>query len=173
MNKKYVIVAIVIGALLFIGQQVKHEYNQAVANANLLRLQLTEAIETSTEAVKSFQATSDSIRETITEIKDRLARIESSQINQVSPKVATKTEGKPSKPRIVMHSGDGCGPCNDWISKSMPSWKQQGWDVEILKELSSSRGWPWFEVYLSNGRRFEVDGPLTLESYDKALSSAK
>jgi hypothetical protein len=72
-----------------------------------------------------------------------------------------------------MHSGTGCKPCNEWIANSMPSWKAQGWQIEVLKETESTRRWPWFEVYLSNGKRFEVDGPLTLEAYERSLAGAK
>ena len=85
-------------------------------------------------------------------------------VKEPTPKVTSK---------IVMHSGYSCGPCNAWIAQSLPVWKSKGWDIEVLKEIDSTRSWPWYEVYLSNGKRFEVDGPLTMDSYDKALPSAK
>lgn len=171
MKNLWVFAVIFVLCVTYITHKVQDEYTKACASAESIRVEVLDAIENSTEAVKSFRATSDSIRETIADIKDRLVRIESAQLALASsqPKAAANI----AKPRIVMHSGDGCGPCRDWIAKSMPSWEQQGWDVEVVKEIDSSRGWPWFEVYLANGKRFEVDGPLTLETYDKALSSAK
>lgn len=200
--KQIWIIAAALGlVVMFIAQKVQDEYAKACAKAESIRLEVVEAIETSTEAVKSFQATSDSIRETITDIKDRLARVELSQLELArttsdslqdnSAKLAMKLEAlqtkldeqpkqpeskadaKPAKSRIVMHTGDGCGACNNWIAKTMPGWQANGWEVELVKEVSSPRGWPWFEVYPAGGKRFEVDGPLTKESYDRALQSAK
>jgi hypothetical protein len=51
----------------------------------------------------------------------------------------------------------------------MPLWKSKGWAVEILEEQTTSKTWPWFEVF-EGGRRYEVVGPLTLESYGRVKS---
>ena len=70
-----------------------------------------------------------------------------------------------SKPTIVMHSGPNCGPCIAWKSNSMPSWVKAGWAVEVIDETETKRGWPWFSITDSTGKRFEVDGPLTNDKF--------
>lgn len=77
-----------------------------------------------------------------------------------------------SKPTIIMHSGASCGPCNDWKAKQMPAWTKQGWDVQVITEVASDRMWPWFEVYDSDGARFEVDGALNSETFRAAKGKA-
>ncbi len=78
-------------------------------------------------------------------------------------------------PTITMHSGENCPPCNLWIARDMANWQRLGWDVEIVKESTSSRLWPWYEVLDGDGLRFEVDGPLDKSKYEterkKALGS--
>lgn len=78
-------------------------------------------------------------------------------------------------PTITMHSGENCPPCSLWISRDMANWQRLGWNVEIVKESTSSRLWPWYEVLDGDGLRFEVDGPLDKSKYEterkKALGS--
>ena len=71
-------------------------------------------------------------------------------------------------PTIIMHSGHSCGPCNAWISRDMPRWKQTGWTVEVVKELDSNRAWPWYEITDRDGSQFQVDGPLTKDNFNAA-----
>lgn len=85
------------------------------------------------------------------------------------PKQTIQEAPKKASSKIVMHSGENCTPCKIWIANSLPAWKSKGWEIEVLKESQSTRLWPWFEVYLPSGKRFEVDGPLTMESYERAL----
>lgn len=83
------------------------------------------------------------------------------------PKSEPKVESKPV-PTIVMHSGYSCGPCNAWIANDKAKWEGAGWIVDVRKELESTRGWPWYEITDRDGKRFEVDGPLTREKFNEA-----
>ena len=76
-------------------------------------------------------------------------------------------------PTIVMHSGETCGPCRAWIANRMPMYIQSGWKVKVLKETSTNRPWPWYEITDADGSRFEVDGPLNNEKFQAAKSVAK
>jgi len=89
------------------------------------------------------------------------------------PKETIQEAPKKASAKIVMHSGENCAPCNTWIINLLPVWQSKGWEIEVVKESQSTRSWPWFEVYLPSGKRFEVDGPLTMESYERALPGAK
>jgi hypothetical protein len=75
-------------------------------------------------------------------------------------------------PTITMHSGESCPPCERWIANDMASWQRVGWTVEIVKESTSSRLWPWYEILDGDGLRFEVDGPLTKANYERERKKA-
>ena len=68
-------------------------------------------------------------------------------------------------PTIEMHSGDGCGPCKAWIATEMPKWQKAGWTVKVIKETTTSVGWPWFDITDRDGLRFSVYGPLTTDTF--------
>ena len=71
-------------------------------------------------------------------------------------------------PTIVMHSGESCGPCRAWIANRMPLYIQSGWKVQVLKETSTNRPWPWYEITDADGSQFQVDGPLNNENFQAA-----
>lgn len=71
-------------------------------------------------------------------------------------------------PTIVMHSGETCGPCRSWIANRMPMYIQSGWKVEVLKETTTNRPWPWYEITDADGSQFQVDGPLNNEKFQAA-----
>jgi hypothetical protein len=164
--KNWIPVILIAGLAVYV---ISGEYTQLKSSIG----QSTRKVNELTEETK---ATVKTIRETIDDLRGKFLRLES-QYATLETQLQTKAiEPKPEvkiTPKIVMHSGSGCKPCIEWIKNAMPSWKSQGWEVEVLKETESTRRWPWFEVYMQNGKRFEVDGPLTLESYEKALREAK
>ena len=112
-----------------------------------------------------LKATTATIHAAIRSITERFLALEASRIESQ----AAEVQVVPSviEPTIVMHSGYSCGPCNAWISNWMPRWKQAGWRVDVVKEIESQRAWPWYEITDRDGSRFEVDGPLTNDSFQR------
>ena len=164
--KNWIPVILIAGLAIYV---ISGEYTQLKSSIG----QSTRKVNELTEETK---ATVKTIRETIDDLRGKFLRLESQYETLETQLQAKATDPKPEPkiaPKIVMHSGVGCKPCNEWIANSMPSWKAQGWEVEVRKEIESTRRWPWFEVYMPDGKRFEVDGPLTLESYEKALREVK
>jgi outer membrane murein-binding lipoprotein Lpp len=108
-------------------------------------------------------------------MRGELYRIESKPVIVQHPKTTDepKTFEPPIQPRIVMHSGYSCGPCNAWIATEKAKWDKAGWLVEVLKEVESKRAWPWFEIIERDGTKFEVDGPLTNDKFVTAKRKLK
>lgn len=217
MDKRYIAIGVIVGAVLLGGhklyERVGVEYSRFSELMVASFAKVAEGIDEAKAAAKSARETSDSIRETIDELKGRLARLESNGVEQVS-KLSIDAAAESSKnqatidelvdqldketnrreqaelaleqaqqslklirdspankalpigPKIVMHSGPGCLPCQQWKRDLMPLWKSKGWAVEILEETTTDKTWPWFEVF-EGGRRYEVVGPLTQESYSR------
>lgn len=134
-----------------------------------LRSRIVRLESASSTAMQAKQSEIDSLVDQLDKEQQRRTQAEltaeqatqSMQLMKKTPQVTT------AGPRIVMHSGVGCGPCEQWKRDSMPAWRAKGWTVEVIEETKSDRWWPWFEIY-EGGRRFEVDGPLTQESYNRA-----
>lgn len=203
-NRYVVIVAVVLG--LIAGKTGYEKASQAFARFDAMLTtsfsKLGEGIDQAIATAKSAEKTSDTIRKTVDELKERLARLESSSAATVAGKQSeidnlvdlldkeqarrmqaeldneqllqsSKVMSKPAQqvvtagPKIVMHSGAGCLPCQQWKRDVMPLWKAKGWEVQIIDEITSERTWPWFEVY-EGGKRYEVNGPLTQESLMRA-----
>jgi hypothetical protein len=154
MGKQMPFILLVVGAAALLG--LNHEYQQIKA-----RLAITQAkIDTLTDETN---ATVEILGAAVQDLREVFARFKAEkQPQQSTPQV---------KPRIVMHSGASCGPCKLWKSKEQSKWERVGWTVDVLTEIESERMWPWFEVYDSDGSRFEVNGPLTRDSFEKAKQS--
>jgi uncharacterized protein YfaS (alpha-2-macroglobulin family) len=133
-----------------------------------LRERLARLESSSVATVAAKQSEIDSLVDLLEKEQARRmqAELDAEQASQ-SAKVMSKPQVVTAGPKIVMHSGAGCEPCERWKREQMPAWKAKGWTVEVIQETQSDRWWPWFEVY-EGGKRFEVDGPLTLDSYNKA-----
>lgn len=174
------VVGVIVGCVAF--QAASQEYRRIQR-----RIEVTQA-KVDLVADESAAAIAD-IRRVIASIVDRFAKATDSDLQfreMVSTELGRLRQDLEAKPveitketiheapkkascKIVMHSGSNCAPCNAWIMNSLPVWQSKGWEIEILKETETTRSWPWFEVYLPSGRSFEVDGPLTIESYERAL----
>jgi hypothetical protein len=157
--KQMPFILLVLGAAALLG--LNHEYQAIKA-----RLAITQA---KVDALADeTNATVEILGAAITDLRELFAKLSSDakpSLNQYKP----IPEAAPQiKPTIVMHSGASCGPCNDWKAKQMPVWLQAGWDVQVITEVESDRFWPWFEVRDSDGSKFEVDGQLTKDSFEKA-----
>jgi hypothetical protein len=75
-------------------------------------------------------------------------------------------------PTITMHSGENCPPCKLWIARDMAGWQRLGWKVDVIKETTSTRLWPWYEVLDGDGLHFEVEGPLDRAKYERERKKA-
>jgi hypothetical protein len=153
MGKQMPFILLVVGVAALLG--LNHEYQAIKA-----RLAITQA---KVDALADeTNATVEILGAAIQDLRDLFAKLSSEDkpsLDQYKPTI---------KPRIVMHSGASCGPCIVWKSKEQSKWEQVGWTVEVLTEIESTRSWPWFEIYDSDGSRFEVDGQLTRDSFEKA-----
>ena len=178
-NHIIAIVVLVVGFLAF--QTASQEYQRIQK-----RIEVTQA-KVDRVADESAAAIAD-VRRVIASIVDRFSKssesdqafrsMVSSEFGKLrqeiekpveQPKPTIQEAPKKASSKIVMHSGNNCAPCNAWILNSLPVWQSKGWEIEVLKESQTTRSCPWFEVYLPSGKRFEVDGPLTMESYERAL----
>jgi len=151
--KQMPFILLVVGVAALLG--LNHEYQSIKA-----RLAITQA---KVDALADeTNATVEILGAAIQDLRDVFAKLSSDDkpsLDQYKPTI---------KPRIVMHSGASCGPCNVWKSKEQSKWEQVGWTVDVLTEIESTRFWPWFEIHDSDGSLFEVDGPLTRDSFEKA-----
>jgi hypothetical protein len=141
---------------------------------------ITTRVETTQAKVDSLadelQATTRTINEAIRSITDRFLAGEGQEIglaNEASPVIAIDVKPLLTVPTIIMHSGYNCGPCTAWITNRMPLYIQQGWNVEVVKELDSRRAWPWYEITDGDGVQFQVDGPLDNSKFEAAKAGAK
>jgi len=154
MNQKPLLIGCGAVLLFFAFQAAKAEYVRVT-----LRIELTQAkVDALTDELK---ATTKTVHDAIKSITDRLTK----QLEEMQAAKAIEPPREVAKPTIVMHSGYSCGPCNAWIATEKAKWESSGWTVEVVKEAESKRLWPWFEVTERDGKRFEVDGPLTNDSF--------
>ncbi len=147
-------ILLVVGAVALLA--INHEYQQIKARLAITQGKIDALADETDATVEILGAAVQDLREVFARFKAE------KQPQQSAPQV---------KPTIIMHSGASCGPCNLWKSKEQSKWERVGWTVDVLTEIESKRMWPWFEVYDSDGSRFEVDGPLTKDSFEKAKQS--
>ena len=139
---------------LFFGNAFTQEYTRIKS-----RIETTQA--KADALADELKATTKTIHAAIKSITDRL----------VSESVQA-SEQPQLQPKIVMHSADSCGPCRAWIVTEKAKWQKAGWDVQIIKETTTKRGWPWYEITDRDGR-FEVVGPLTSDKFIAAKKAVK
>ena len=155
-------ILLIVGAVAILA--VNHEYQQIKARLAITQNKV-DALADETDA------TVEILGAAIQDLRDVFAKLSSDDKPSLDQYKPTQEAAPQIKPTIVMHSGASCGPCNDWKSKQMPVWLQAGWDVQVITEVESDRFWPWFEVQDSDGSKFEVDGQLTRDSFEKAKQS--
>jgi hypothetical protein len=149
--KQMPFILLVLGAAALLG--INHEYQAIKARLAITQAKVDALADETNATVEILGAAVQDLREMFATFKAE------KQPQQSTPQV---------RPRIVMHSGASCGPCNQWKSKEQSKWERVGWTVEVLTEIESKRMWPWFEVYDTDGSKFEVDGQLTKDSFEKA-----
>lgn len=159
-NQKTWTICVLAGvAALWAFTAAKTEYARIQARIETTQAKVDALADETREAIAT-------VHKAIRSITDRFTKQleDASQSNPViieHPKQEPVVFEPPKRqPTIVMHSGYSCGPCNAWIATEQSKWEMVGWLVEVRKEVSSKRGWPWYEITDRNGKRFEVDGPL-------------
>ena len=165
MNQKPLLIGCGVVLFLFAGNAATQEYTRIKS-----RLETTQAkVDALADELK---ATTKTIHAAIKSLTERFARqVEAKPFEVVEHKSEQiKTFDPPVQPLIVMHSSDTCGPCKAWIRDEKAKWQGSGWKVEVLKEVETKRGWPWYEITDRDGARFEVNGTLTT---DKFLAAKK
>lgn len=145
--------------LLFVSQAVKTEYVRVK-----LRIETTQA--KVDKLADELAATTATVHETIKTIADKIKLSESEQAIE-----ATEKPKVDYSPTITMHSSDSCGPCRAWLSSEKAKWEKVGWDVVVIKETTTDRGWPWYEIVERDGTKFQVTGPLTTDSFTAGKKS--
>ena len=163
MNQRTALIVVVLIGCGLAGNAATQEYSRIKS-----RLEQTQAkVDALADELK---ATTKTIHAAIKSLAERFARqVEAKPVEAVEHTAATvKTIEPLVQPRIIMHSADEevfiCGPCKAWIRDEMSKWKNVGWDVQVIKEVETKRGWPWYEITDRDGR-FEVQGSLTTEKF--------
>jgi hypothetical protein len=151
--KQMPFILLVVGVAALLG--LNHEYQAIKARLAITQAKVDALADETNATVEILGAAVQDLREMFA----KLSSEDKPSLDDYKPAI---------KPRIVMHSGASCGPCNVWKSKEQSKWEQVGWTVDVLTEIESTRSWPWFEIYDSDGKYFEVDGALTKDSFEKA-----
>jgi hypothetical protein len=144
----------------FAGNAATQEYSRIKSRLEATQAKVDKLTDELAATAKTFHAAIKSLAE-------RFARqVESKPVEVVEQ----KTEPiKTVEPTIIMHSADEtkgmiCGPCRAWISTEKAKWENAGWSVQVVKEIETKRGWPWYEI-TDRDVRFEVQGSLTTEKF--------
>jgi outer membrane murein-binding lipoprotein Lpp len=160
-QKTYVIGLVLIAMFCFAGNAATQEYSRIKS-----RLEATQAkVDKLTDELRE---TTKTIHAAIKSLTERFARqTEAKPIEVVETKQVEPI--KTVQPTIIMHSADEekgvfCGPCRAWLKTEKAKWEQIGWSVEVIKEVETKRGWPWYEI-TDRDVRFEVQGSLTTEKF--------
>ena len=143
---------------------VNHEYQQIKARIAITQGKVDALADETDATVEILGAAIQDLRDVFARFKTEQTRNTPEATPEVIPQFSPQFTPQ-IKPRIIMHSGASCGPCNAWKSKEQSKWERIGWTVDVLTEIESDRMWPWFEVYDSDGKYFEVDGPLTSTNF--------
>jgi hypothetical protein len=151
--KQMPFILLVLGAVALLG--LNHEYQAIKARLAITQAKIDALADETNATVEILGAAINDLRELFA----KLSSDDKPSLDQYKPTI---------KPRIVMHSGEGCAPCEKWKKEAKQVWEDIGWQVDVVEETQSTRFWPWFEVYDTDGKYFEVDGPLTRDSFEKA-----
>jgi outer membrane murein-binding lipoprotein Lpp len=159
MNQRTALIVVVLIGCGLAGNAATQEYSRLKT-----RLETTQAkVDKLTD---ELAATTKTIHAAIKALAERFAKqVESKPVEVMEQKAESI---KTVQPRIIMHSADEeffvCGPCKAWIATEKAKWEKVGWNVQVVKEIETKRGWPWYEITDRDGR-FEVQGPLTNEKF--------
>jgi len=162
MNKTPWIIAILV--VLYIAFTVaSQEYTRIMSALGETQSKANAVADETRETIASIRQTIEDLRGKFRLLETQLAAAEGA--SEAKPIVRRST--------VVMHSASWCGSCKVWLRDAAPAWRKQGWQVEIIEDDSTTRSVPWFEVNLSDGRRFEINEYLTQSAYEKALRNGQ
>jgi len=160
MNQRTALIVVVLIGCGLAGNAATQEYTRIKT-----RLEATQAkVDKLTD---ELAATTKTIHAAIKSLAERFTK-QSFEVVEHKTSEPIKTIEPPKQALIVMHSADSCGPCRAWIRDELIKWKNVGWDVQVIKEVETKRGWPWYEITDRDGKRFEVDGALTTDKFQIA-----
>jgi outer membrane murein-binding lipoprotein Lpp len=160
MNQKPFIVGCGVVLFLFAGNAATQEYSRIKTRLEATQAKVDKLTDELAATAKTFHAAIKSLTE-------RFARqVESKPVEVVEQKAEPI---KTVQPTVIMHSADEergmiCGPCRAWIATEKAKWENVGWSVQVVKEIETKRGWPWYEITDRDGQ-YEVQGPLTTEKF--------
>tara|TARA_R110000868_G_scaffold101057_1_gene278196 strand:- start:3900 stop:4403 length:504 start_codon:yes stop_codon:yes gene_type:complete len=160
MNQRTALIVVVLIGCGLAGNAATQEYTRIKT-----RLETTQAkVDKLTDELRE---TTKTIHAAIKSLTERFSRqVESKPFEVIEHKAEPiKTFEPPKQAVIVMHSADSCGPCRAWIATEKAKWEQVGWNVLVIKEIETKRGWPWYEITDRDGAKFEVNGTLTTEKF--------
>ena len=172
---KIVVFAVLAAIAFFAFNSIKTEYGRIQSRVEVTQAKVDALADELASTTKTVHAAIKSLTDRFLANEEREIGLvnEASPVKEIETGVNSLSERTSSVPTIIMHSGYSCGPCNAWISNEMPRWIQSGWRVEVIKELETGRSWPWFEITDRDGKRFEVNGPLTNNNFNAARAGAK
>lgn len=157
MNQRTALIVVVLIGCGLAGNAATQEYTRIKT-----RLEATQAkVDKLTD---ELAATTKTVHQAIKALAERFQK-QSFEVVEHKASDPIKTLEPPKQALIVMHSSDSCGPCRAWIATEKAKWEQVGWTVQVIKEVETKRGWPWYEITDRDGKRFEVDGALTTEKF--------
>lgn len=161
MNQRTALIVVVLIGCGLAGNAATQEYTRLKT-----RLETTQAkVDKLTDELRETAKTIHAAIKSLTERFVRQSEAKPFEVVEHKASEPIKTFEPPIQPRIVMHSSDTCGPCRAWIATEKAKWQGAGWKVEVIKEVETKRGWPWYEITDRDGKRFEVDGALTNDKF--------
>lgn len=165
MSQRTALIVVVLIGCGLAGNAATQEYTRIKSRLETTQAKVDKLTDELRETTKTVHAAIKSLTERFTR------QVEAKPLEVVEHKAdPIKTFEPPMQPLIVMHSSDTCGPCRAWIATEKAKWQGSGWKIEVLKEIETKRGWPWYEITDRDGARFEVNGILTT---DKFLAAKK
>lgn len=90
-------------------------------------------------------------------------------IQEVEDQLNPRVEPSPpvvAKPKIIMHSIPGCGPCEQ--DKAILGQWIDTWDVEVVTDIPErGRFYPWYEVHELDGTCFQFTERISAQTVER------
>ena len=172
----------IVAAIALVYGVASNEYKKLIVEVSATQNRINNLADESIKAVEAINRSIADIRKSFSETDAKLSAVTelansavayqtsiATEIERLRSVEPAQTQAQPKQTRrLVMHSGDGCGPCNDWKVKHKPVWESNGWTVEVVTELYSQKPWPWFEIFDGEKPKRIIEGSLPYETYAKS-----
>lgn len=87
-------------------------------------------------------------------------------VEEVQEQLGPKDQVVAAKPKLIMHSIPGCGPCEQ-DKRVVCQWTAT-WDVEIVTDVPEpGRSYPWYEVEELDGTRFQFTDRISAQAVER------